>query len=131
MGGLVGAVDEILAQQLRQTEELNSIGSHLRKLTSECSIETAFGRFPPKEDSDDERSVAEGGSVLGRGSFGTVYRMQHSIDNRLFAVKQVRLSIVEGFVKFEIVEREAKILTQLENLYIVRSYTCYYSKNKR
>jgi Protein kinase domain len=110
---------------------LNDVDDINGRTPKEFSIGTAYDRFPPKEDADDERSVAEGGSVLGRGTFGTVYLMQHSIDKKLFAVKQVRLAVISDFVQIKNIEKETQILMELHHGNIVRYHTCFYSKNNR
>ena len=73
------------------------------KLTNQnqSGIENNYVRDPPRPDGDEDDTftVEEGGSILGKGAFGTTYRMRNVLDNGISAVKRVNYQEVKLFVK--------------------------------
>uniref|UniRef100_A0A0F7Z9Y3 non-specific serine/threonine protein kinase n=1 Tax=Crotalus adamanteus TaxID=8729 RepID=A0A0F7Z9Y3_CROAD len=57
---------------------------------------------------------------IGLGGFGNVFKAKHIIDDRLCAIKRIRLS-----GKKDSGEREVKALATLDHPHIVRYYTCW------
>jgi transcription elongation factor Elf1 len=66
---------------------------------NQSGVENNYFREPPAEDADDDRSVEEGGSILGKGVFGTTFRMRNVLDDGIYAVKRVNQVEVKLFVK--------------------------------
>ncbi|XP_015671474.1 interferon-induced, double-stranded RNA-activated protein kinase [Protobothrops mucrosquamatus] len=58
--------------------------------------------------------------TIGIGGFGNVFKAKHIIDDRLCAIKRIRLS-----GKKDSGEREVKALATLDHRHIVRYYTCW------
>ncbi|KAL7987490.1 hypothetical protein Chor_006409, partial [Crotalus horridus] len=58
--------------------------------------------------------------TIGLGGFGNVFKAKHIIDDRLCAIKRIRLS-----GKKDSGEREVKALATLDHPHIVRYYTCW------
>merc|ERR1712055_726689 len=59
-------------------------------------------------------------SFLGRGGFGSVYKCQHVIDSREYAIKQINLP--DKDVDQAKIFREVQALAHLEHPHIVRYY---------
>jgi hypothetical protein len=91
-----------------------------------------FVRDPPAEDSEDDRLVSEGGSVLGSGAYGTTYRMRNLVDNGVFAVKQVNTTKASRLgITLKDILSEANLQMRINNPYIARYYTSYESGKRR
>ena len=78
-------------------------------------------------DADDTDEQA---AELGKGAFGTTYKMQHKIDRRLYAVKMVSLRDFKrkGGNPAKL-QDEARQLAQLDHPHIVRYFNCGEMKN--
>ncbi|KAG5719281.1 Serine/threonine-protein kinase gcn2 [Termitomyces sp. T112] len=60
--------------------------------------------------------------LLGKGAFGSVVKARNKIDNRIYAVKKVRLKTEGSDVK---IFREVNALSRLSHRYIVRYFTTW------
>ncbi|KAG6890525.1 hypothetical protein C0995_007725 [Termitomyces sp. Mi166 len=60
--------------------------------------------------------------LLGKGAFGSVVKARNKIDNRIYAVKKVRLKTESSDVK---IFREVNALSRLSHRYIVRYFTTW------
>ncbi|KAG6864912.1 hypothetical protein C0991_006441 [Blastosporella zonata] len=60
--------------------------------------------------------------LLGKGAFGSVVKARNKIDNRIYAVKKVRLKTVGSDVK---IFREVNALSRLSHRFIVRYFTTW------
>ncbi|KAG7440064.1 Serine/threonine-protein kinase [Guyanagaster necrorhizus] len=60
--------------------------------------------------------------LLGRGAFGSVVKARNRIDNRVYAVKKVRLRTLQSDTK---IFREVNALSRLSHRFIVRYYTTW------
>jgi serine/threonine protein kinase len=60
-------------------------------------------------------------SLLGKGSFGTVYKIQ--VGNDMFALKQINLDNTDNYAKY--IKNEVKIISNLNNEYIVRYFESF------
>lgn len=63
---------------------------------------------------------------LGKGGFGTVYKVRYLLDNNIYAIKKVKLHL--GFhetLQDHKVYREIQAITMLEPKNIIRYYTCW------
>ena len=82
-----------------------------------------FEYEPPPAHFQDSRSV------LGRGSFGTTYRMNFKPDGRKFAVKMIQLSVAQEVgVTVQAVEKEIQFLMELQHPNIVSYFLSYKCK---
>ncbi|KAJ2913179.1 hypothetical protein MD484_g7237, partial [Candolleomyces efflorescens] len=60
--------------------------------------------------------------LLGKGAFGSVVKARNKIDNRIYAVKKVRLKTMQNDNK---IMREVNALSRLNHRFIVRYYTTW------
>ncbi|KIN99309.1 hypothetical protein M404DRAFT_155391 [Pisolithus tinctorius Marx 270] len=60
--------------------------------------------------------------LLGRGAFGSVVKARNKIDNRIYAVKKIRLRTDQSDTK---IFREVNALSKLSHRFIVRYYTTW------
>ncbi|KAI6125176.1 kinase-like domain-containing protein [Pisolithus croceorrhizus] len=60
--------------------------------------------------------------LLGRGAFGSVVKARNRIDNRIYAVKKIRLRTDQSDTK---IFREVNALSKLSHRFIVRYYTTW------
>ncbi|KAG2024094.1 STE/STE20/YSK protein kinase [Coprinopsis cinerea AmutBmut pab1-1] len=60
--------------------------------------------------------------LLGKGAFGSVVKARNKVDNRVYAVKKVRLKAVQ---KDDKIMREVNALSRLNHRFIVRYYTTW------
>ncbi|KAF8345771.1 kinase-like domain-containing protein [Amanita rubescens] len=60
--------------------------------------------------------------LLGKGAFGSVVKAQNKIDNRIYAVKKIRLKTLQKDNK---IFREVNALSRLSHRFIVRYYTTW------
>ena len=64
--------------------------------------------------------------VIGRGSFGQVWRCIHKLDNRAYAVKRIELEeFDESDVMNSLVFREVSAMSVIHHKNIVRFITCW------
>jgi hypothetical protein len=66
---------------------------------NQSGVENNYVREPPVEGAEDDRTVEEGGSILGRGVLGTTFKMRNDLDKGIYAVKRVNQVEVKLFVK--------------------------------
>lgn len=64
-------------------------------------------------------------SVLGRGAFGTTYRVRNLTDGRFYALKSVRLAASIDAEERSKVLREVQVLSSLSNENVVRYYAAW------
>jgi len=64
-------------------------------------------------------------STLGSGGFGTTLEVRNSIDNKLYAMKVIRMRVGAEYAK---VLREVEVLSSLQNENIVRYYNAWIEK---
>ena len=64
--------------------------------------------------------------LLGEGGFGKVYKVEHVLDQRLYAIKQIpiHLGITEDFKKHS-VYREIVAISQIHHKNVVRYHACW------
>lgn len=88
------------------------------------SPETDYFRMPPPRARHASRWKEdwEELELLGRGAFGSVVKARNKIDNRIYAVKKVRLRATQSDNK---IFREVNALSRLNHRYIVRYYTTW------
>ena len=67
-------------------------------------------------------NLNENKEIIGKGGFGTVYLIENN--NKKYALKKIPLIIIE---KEDLInyEKEAKILSKLDNEYIVKYYDSF------
>ena len=66
--------------------------------------------------------------IVGAGSFGFVYKVKDSNDNKFYAIKRVKLTD-ENKDNIKKVEYEAKILKEIKSDNVVKYIDCFYEKN--
>ncbi|OCH91731.1 Serine/threonine-protein kinase [Obba rivulosa] len=88
------------------------------------SPETEYFRAPPPKARRSSRWKEdwEELELLGRGAFGSVVKARNKIDNRIYAVKKVRLRATQSDGK---IFREVNALSRLNHRFIVRYYTTW------
>ena len=59
--------------------------------------------------------------ILGQGAFGTVYEVINIDDNRHYAIKKIQINDASK-EELDKIKNESKILSQLDNKYIVKYY---------
>ena len=66
-------------------------------------------------------------NILGKGSFGNIYKVKHIRNNKIFALKEIQLNS-----KIEINEKAKEIrnLNTIKSSYIVSYYNSYYDEKK-
>lgn len=67
-------------------------------------------------------------SELGKGSFGIVYKVKRKSDGVVFVLKQINISQLPASMQHEALN-EVKILSALENRYIVKYYDSFIENN--
>ncbi|OSC98901.1 Serine/threonine-protein kinase [Trametes coccinea BRFM310] len=87
------------------------------------SPETDYFRMPPPKPRHVSRWKEdwEELEILGRGGFGEVVKARNKIDNRIYAVKRIRLRNIQNDKIF----REVNALSRLNHRFIVRYYTTW------
>ncbi|KAI0954220.1 hypothetical protein AcV7_007513 [Taiwanofungus camphoratus] len=88
------------------------------------SPETDYFRAPPLKTRHTSRWKEdwEELELLGRGAFGSVVKARNKIDNRVYAVKKIRLRASQSDNK---IFREVNALSRLNHRFIVRYYTTW------
>ncbi|KAI5283346.1 hypothetical protein KEM54_002198, partial [Ascosphaera aggregata] len=76
-------------------------------------------------------------ALLGRGSYGAVYRAKHHVDGQMYAVKKIPLSEKKlrslqdkGFHELESILREIRTLARLEHKNVVRYFGAWVEYGK-
>ena len=66
--------------------------------------------------------------VLGKGTFGTVYKVENKDDNKYYVIKKISIN---GASKEELdkIKNEAKILSKFNSEYIVKYYNSFEGDN--
>ncbi|KAI0653862.1 Serine/threonine-protein kinase [Cubamyces menziesii] len=87
------------------------------------SPETDYFRMPPPKPRHASRWKEdwEELEILGRGGYGEVVKARNKIDNRIYAVKRIKLRNVQNDKIF----REVNALSRLNHRFIVRYYTTW------
>ncbi|KAI0777469.1 Serine/threonine-protein kinase [Trametes elegans] len=87
------------------------------------SPETDYFRMPPPKPRHVSRWKEdwEELEILGRGGYGEVVKARNKIDNRIYAVKRIKLRNVQN----DKIYREVNALSQLNHRFIVRYYTTW------
>ncbi|KAI9060398.1 Serine/threonine-protein kinase [Trametes sanguinea] len=87
------------------------------------SPETDYFRMPPPKPRHVSRWKEdwEELEILGRGGFGEVVKARNKIDNRIYAVKRIKLRNIQNDKIF----REVNALSRLNHRFIVRYYTTW------
>ncbi|KAI0354133.1 Serine/threonine-protein kinase [Trametes cingulata] len=87
------------------------------------SPETDYFRMPPPKPRHVSRWKEdwEELEILGRGGYGEVVKARNKIDNRIYAVKRIKLRNVQNDKIF----REVNALSRLNHRFIVRYYTTW------
>ena len=67
-------------------------------------------------------------SKLGQGSFGIVYKVRRKIDKGAYVLKQINIAQMNTKLRKEALN-EVKILSSLDNLYIVKYFESFVEKN--
>ena len=68
-------------------------------------------------------------SILGQGTFGTTYKVRNRIDDRIYAMKAVKLSAAGiGSDERTRVLREVQVLSSLNSEHVVRYYAAWVEK---
>ena len=67
-------------------------------------------------------------STLGRGAFGTTYKVTNRIDSRVYAPKSIQLSANINATERSRVLREAEVLSSLNSEHVVRYYAAWIEK---
>jgi len=65
---------------------------------------------------------------LGKGSFGTVFKVRRKADKHIYVMKQINISQLNSVYKTAALN-EVKILSSLENPYVVKYYDSFVEKN--
>lgn len=65
---------------------------------------------------------------LGKGSFGTVYKVRRKIDKTVYVMKQINISQLNSAFKTSALN-EVKILSSLDNPYVVKYFDSFVEKN--
>ena len=68
-------------------------------------------------------------SLIGRGGFGHVYRCQHNIDHKEYAIKQINIPLQD--ISPNPIYREVHALANLEHPNILRYYHSWIEKNPK
>ncbi len=119
MNERLDVMTQAIKQQVAQAVDSSSSAS-----PTSIDMTKVFMHEPAKADEFDRRSV------LGKGRFGTVYRMRFLLDNKLYAVKQVVIEDVErAGVSMADVRREVERLEKLHHPHIIR-YICCFEANQ-
>ena len=66
--------------------------------------------------------------MLGRGAFGTTYKVTNRIDSRVYALKSIQLSANINATERSRVLREAEVLSSLNSEHVVRYYAAWIEK---
>ncbi|EKM74744.1 hypothetical protein AGABI1DRAFT_109872 [Agaricus bisporus var. burnettii JB137-S8] len=87
------------------------------------SPELEYFRMPPKtRQASRWKEDWEELELLGRGAFGSVVKARNKIDNRIYAVKKIRLKTQQSDTK---IFREVNALSRLSHRFIVRYFTTW------
>ncbi|KAJ3566582.1 hypothetical protein NP233_g6910 [Leucocoprinus birnbaumii] len=87
------------------------------------SPEIEYFRMPPKtRQASRWKEDWEELELLGRGAFGSVVKARNKIDNRIYAVKKIRLKTQQSDTK---IFREVNALSRLSHRFIVRYFTTW------
>lgn len=65
---------------------------------------------------------------LGKGSFGTVYKVRRKEDKTIYVLKQINIAQLNSQMRMA-AQNEVKILSSLENPYVVKYYDSFIEKN--
>ena len=68
-------------------------------------------------------------SVLGKGTFGTTYKVRNRIDSRIYAMKTIRLEAGIVVAGREKVLREVQVLSGIDSAHVVRYYAAWIEKS--
>ena len=95
----------------------------------ELSAHTSF-EWAARESTDRARyrTEYETLSTLGRGAFGTTYKVTNRIDSRVYALKSIQLSANINATERQRVLREAEVLSSLNSEHVVRYYAAWIEK---
>ena len=95
----------------------------------ELSAHTSF-EWAVRESTDRARyrTEYETLSTLGRGAFGTTYKVTNRIDSRVYALKSIQLSANINATERQRVLREAEVLSSLNSEHVVRYYAAWIEK---
>ncbi|KAI0828484.1 Serine/threonine-protein kinase [Trametes gibbosa] len=87
------------------------------------SPETDYFRMPPPKPKHASRWKEdwEELEILGRGGYGEVVKARNKIDNRIYAVKRIKLRNIQN----DKIYREVNALSRLNHRFIVRYYTTW------
>ncbi|CAG2106347.1 unnamed protein product [Medioppia subpectinata] len=68
-------------------------------------------------------------SIIGLGGFGTVFKVKHRLDDKIYAVKRVQFGGYSEEKKYKIVN-EVKSLTTLNSKFVVKYYNSWFEFNQ-
>lgn len=64
--------------------------------------------------------------MLGEGGFGKVFKVEHMLDSRMYAIKQIQIHLgLTDDIKSHSVYREITAISQLNHKNIVRYFSCW------
>jgi len=83
------------------------------------------GRAPKSSTSASDFEIL---NKLGKGSFGTVYKVRRKADKNIYVMKQINIAQLNPIYKTTALN-EAKILSSLENPFVVKYFESFIEKN--
>ena len=105
----------------------DAVAERMLNLTVDGSYYCKVDENGKKVESDDEEEAE-----LGSGTFGTTYRMRHSLDQRFCAVKVVNMrKAAEHGLDVDDVQREAQMLGKINHPNIVHYFGCQFVGSKK